>query len=193
MTETQPKPFSRRRAGAIAVVTGALAVSACASGLGGFDIVTKVSQDSAYQTLYISNATAGGAPVEVVGAPGGDPQVVADALRLPGWFTPKAFTAIPPNSGDQEKNRFVLVFGAPENIGGPTACKGAAATTDNPTQVLSVYCTGDEVLTEARLTSPNLGDPTSPEFAKAMRGLFVQLLPPRNPEDRGDNDRRIGG
>ncbi|MBX2856891.1 MAG: hypothetical protein KTR21_18030 [Rhodobacteraceae bacterium] len=183
--------------GGLVMLLGAASLTAgCASGAfgiggSGLGVVTKVSQDSSYSRQRVNSAIAGRANVEVWGAPGGDPQAVADVLRTPGWFSPATFTAIAPSPETSDDHRFVLVFDAPPNVGGRDACEGLAEPGARNNQVLAVYCDGYEELSEARLSSSNLGDPRSPEFEGAMRGLFISLLPSRNPEDRSERDSNV--
>lgn len=181
----------RRRLGAaLAAATGLAALTGCAAtlggvaaggGFGGLDAVTKVRIDPSYSRGQVSADTADGAKVEVIGA-GVDPQAVADALRLPSYFTPRPFTALPSGPATTEIDRLVLVFGASAALDGDDACQGLAPPPSTGLVVLAAYCDDDEPLSEGRLSSPALSDPASPEAAQAYRGLLAKILPAQNPE-----------
>ncbi|MEO1292092.1 MAG: hypothetical protein AAFV62_04560 [Pseudomonadota bacterium] len=162
-----------------------------ASTANALDIVTKVSIDSGYDPLTISALTASGVSVEVLGAPGGNAQRVADRLRLPGWFRSAPFLAIGSDEASRETDRLVLVFGPARNVDGTDACRGIAAPNQGPdTIVQAAFCYGPRAISEARLSSPTLSSPEAPGFEAAMRQLLRELLPRRDP-NRDNRDRCI--
>lgn len=178
---------------ACAVLVGSLA-AACATAPGqgagqggGVDVVSKVLVDGFYTRLNTQSQLAGGAPVEVYGDLAADADAVAAALTMPGWFPPNEFFAVSPSAETRERDRIVLVFGAPPNVDGRAACRGTPPTTTNAGVVLAAYCNEDGAVSEGVLTSANLANPRDPAFAASMRGLFRKVLPRQNPErDRGE-------
>lgn len=184
------------KASSMALAFGAT-LSACASAgggvggqigdFGGLDVVSKVRIDSFYSPSNVSALTAGGADIEILGAPGGDPQAVADVLRFPSFYRPRPFNPITPGVATPGQDRFVLVFGSGLAADGASACRGQAQPNVRPGFALAAFCDGERSVTEGLLRSNDLEDPSSPAFADAFRQLFRTILPIRNPEDR---DRR---
>lgn len=172
----------------------AIFAAAVAFGLGGVGAPPPEAQaaDRAYSriltTVYdrsdVRRLFAGEAPVEIIGAPGGDAQAVAAALEAPAYFGDPEFVALPSTPDTREASRLVLVFGG----GGNGTCEGRRTGGGAPDRLFAVICYGDKAVTEARLTSASLRNPTTPEFGRAVRQLLTYMTPVRNPL-REDNDR----
>lgn len=164
-------------------IRSVIACAAMAVGLGacaGTDVISRVNQETTYSRGDVRRSVGPEAKVEILGAPGGDAQAVAQALRLPGFIGDKPFRAIAPGGAQNHVERFVLVFSPTGVGGGEEACSGALQSGGRAGVVVAAFCDGSKVDTQARLQSPHLSDPGSPEFQLAMRRLFTALLPFEN-------------
>ena len=172
------------------VAVAALGLAACT----GVPRVTNVSFDSFYDGSAVTHASSGGAmPLVVRGNPYGvsDDQAtaqVAQAMRLPSWFSSAPMAPLPEANGPSGDYRLVLVFNPERGVGSRRICRDLNDVRTSPTddfRVYAVFCAGDQYVSQAFMT---VGGPTpqpgTPAFRAAMDPLMDQLFPAENPDRR---------
>lgn len=176
------------RAGAL---SASLAAAACAGALE--ERVYGQAYLPAYSPLGFSAFAAAGPLVEVRGAPpdGAGAEAVAAALRLPGRFPHVPFRAVAPGAAPTSQ-RIVLAFGL--RAADPARmCAGeveGGAQTDG-LSVAAAFCVGSRPASSAVLAHERPLGVGDPAFTDAMRRLFAQLAPSRDPQQDRD-DCRLG-
>ena len=177
----------------------ALGLAGCA----GVPRVTNVSFDSFYNASAVTHASSGGAmPLVVHGNPYGvsDDQAttqVAQAMRLPSWFSSRPMAPVPEANGPSGDYRLVLVFNPERGVGSRRICRDlndvGTSTADN-FRVYAVFCAGDQYVSQAFMT---VGGPTpqpgTPAFRSVMDPLMDQLFPAENPDLRFFENEIITG
>lgn len=173
-----------------AVAAAALAAGCAASPFQ--SSVHSVSTFPNYVPLGFSAFASAGPAVELRGPlPGGaSPEAVAAALRLPAFYAQAPFRPVPAGSPGQ---RIVLAFGA---TGGDTTalCEGpgaAGAETPGRLEVAAAYCVGSRAASVGRLSDARPLTPGDPAFTAALRTLFTEMAPTRDPNRETSSDRCI--
>lgn len=166
---------------ALAVAAATTATSAVA-----FDRAYSRVLTTAYDAGDLRRALAGDGPVEIIGAPV-DAQAVADALDTPAYLGRPNFVALSPTPETRKRDRLVLVFGG---AAGGDACKGEASAGGRRDVLYAAVCFGDDTVTEARLISDTLTNPTTGAFTSAARQLIRYMAPRTNPLVTGGDQRR---
>ncbi len=141
---------------------------------------------TAYDSGDVRRALAGDGPVEIIGAPV-DSQVVADALDTPAYLGRPDFVALPSTSETRELSRLVLVFGG---AAGGDACEGEASAGGRSDVLYAAFCHGDKTVTEARLISDTLANPTNEAFTRSVKNLIRYMAPRTNPLTTGGDRKR---
>lgn len=153
----------------IAAVAASLAPAAAHA----FDTAYGRSLAASYSTADLRALFSGDAPVEVIGAPGGDAQAVADAVAVPNYLGSPRFKAVPSTPETRQSSRLVLAFGGSGPICSATGAAGGSAD-----KLSAAICYGDRAVARAQLRSDNLTDPNSPRFTRSVRSL-IQYMAPR--------------
>lgn len=180
------KPF------ALCAMAAATLVAACATSPF-MSRVHSVTIFPAYTSLGFSAFAAAGPTVEFRGPLPGDatPEAIAAALRLPGFYPQTPFRAAAPSDFGQ---RIVLAFGA---AGGdtPALCaapaSGSGVETPGRLEVAAAFCNGASPLSVARLSDARPLAPDDPAFTAALRSLFAEMAPTRDPSDNNRRDACI--
>lgn len=173
-----------------AAAVAAFGLAACA----GVPRVSNVSFDSFYDASAVTHASSGGAmPLVVHGNPFGvsDDQAtaqVAQAMRLPSWFSSAPMAPVPEANGPTGDYRLVLVFNPQRGVGSRRICREADSIPTSGAddfRVYAVFCAGEQYVSQAYMT---VGGPTpqpgSPAFQSVMDPLMDQLFPLENPDRR---------
>jgi hypothetical protein len=157
------------------------------------EIITKEDLHPSYDPSYVNLAASNGHfPVVLVDSPiAGD--TLLKTLSLPGYFpqVPLTETAADRATGE----RLVLAFHAPQSSDGADACRNPAALAGNPAKgelrVQAAFCIGNEVLSEAVMTTQKPIRVDDPAFKTAMTHLMSVVLSTQNPNDDGANDGNL--
>lgn len=177
----------------------ALGLAGCA----GVPRVTNVSFDSFYDGSAVTHASSGGAmPLVVRGNPYGvsDDQAtaqVAQAMRLPSWFSSRPMAPAPAANGPSGDYRLVLVFNPERGVGSRRICRDiddVRTSGADDFRVYAVFCAGDQYVSQAFMTVGGATPrPGTPAFRAAMDPLMDQLFPAENPDRRFFENEIITG
>lgn len=177
------------------MLTAAAAIAALGlAGCAGVPRVSNVSFDSFYDGSAVTHASSGGAmPLVVRGNPFGvsDDQAtaeVAQAMRLPSWFSSRPLAPVPEANAPTGDYRLVLVFNPERGVGSGRICRDTddvRSSGADDFRVYAVFCAGDQYVSQAVMT---VGGPTprpgTPAFRAVMDPLMDQLFPAENPDRR---------
>jgi len=179
---------------AMVVLSGA--VTAC---VGSGAVVSPTNFYGAYTPTVLSySATSGGILVEVVGNPFDAPkdelqQAVTGAMTGSHFGPPVDFVTTPPEDF-RSPYRIVLVFDSAHGYTEQKLCREGRSL--QPEQGDSVWahaalCAADSPLTGLSGRVADVTGPDDPKFGRLISQMTTNLLPPFNPDRRGDNDQGI--
>lgn len=177
---------NRRSKRAVGAMAGALGLCIALVGCDDGTVISHVERDVALDRSRILAMAAGdnNIPVEIHGVlwPDLAPEEVAAALRLPNRYpTSIRFKLVAPGSLDQDEDKLVLFFNAaspPRVRRGCTLAAGAPSEPpqNGPFRVTAVFCNGPDAMGSGALVASKQVSGDWPEFVRAMRVLFTQIL-----------------
>lgn len=176
-----------------AAILAGLAVSACA----GLPQTSTGGLTPFYDRSVVAYAAQGGAiPLVVHGSPHPDVDpaeaatLIAQDLRLPGWFPPTPFRPAPVPGAPSGDYRLVLIFNPARPASGDDACGDVSRIPLAPPgaqmTVRAAFCTENERITDAAAWAP-ASAPGAPTFRALTDQILMTVFPERNRlRDGGD-------
>lgn len=169
---------SRKR---LAAASALLLLAGCAAG-----VATITHDDLApFYSPQVVNYTAqnGEFPTAIYGNPfgSGADRALLEGMRIPGDFTPAVLKPIAKGE-PRTDGHFVFIFDAELAPGGRAACKAPEkvklGTSRAQIQLQGAFCYGDEMASEALLTTARPSRPDDPRFRAEMDQFLAILLKP---------------
>lgn len=144
-----------------------------------------------YDPQYVQYAASKGSfPVVLVDSPIAGDELVG-SLALPGSYPQVPLTEV--SEAERKGQYLVLAFHSPINIGGDKLCVDPSTAASNAPggalRVQAAFCSGDEVLSEAVMTTERPSGTADKGFNGAMARLLNRVLSTRSPNDDGSCGR----
>ncbi len=111
--------------------------------------------------------------------------VVTTTMRGANPGVPVTFST-DPTANTRKPYHVVVQFNPPVSLGGEELCGGASQSSDGSSsgnfRVVTAFCYGDEVLSEAQAEAANVAGPSDPRFRFMIQQVILFLFPPDEPD-----------